>query len=104
MQVVGSHYIFYYPFSYRQFHFDQLVEALNKHHFYHFQVQQQNLHDALLRSLLRVIIFQKYRYVPKEKKLRNILEKYFALMSNTEKLRKPLMSSTAFKKTAQRIA
>lgn len=47
MQSVESHYIFYYPFNYRQFHFKELTETLNKNHFYHFRIKQEKMHEAL---------------------------------------------------------
>lgn len=47
MEPTENHYVFYYPFSYRQFHFKELVDTLKQHHYYHFQLEQENWHEQL---------------------------------------------------------
>ncbi|MBD8036030.1 sugar phosphate isomerase [Solibacillus sp. A46] len=42
MNTQKTHYVFYYPFNYRQYHFEKFEQLLKQHHFYHFKMDYEN--------------------------------------------------------------
>lgn len=47
IEAQNSHLIFYYPFSYRQHHFDQLQQTLKQNQYFHFQIEKMGYYDSL---------------------------------------------------------
>ncbi|AWE07497.1 sugar phosphate isomerase [Lysinibacillus sp. 2017] len=50
MNPQATHLIFYYPFSFRQYHFEKLQRTLKQHQYFHFQIEQSEFHESLYGS------------------------------------------------------
>lgn len=50
MESLATHMVFYYPFNYRQYHFEKLQRTLKQHQYFHFQINQSEFHESLYGS------------------------------------------------------
>lgn len=47
MNSTKTHYVFYYPFNYRQHDFEKLQQILKRNKFYHFTIDEEEFNDTL---------------------------------------------------------
>ncbi|MGN7479254.1 sugar phosphate isomerase [Solibacillus silvestris] len=47
MNSLKSHYVFYYPFNYRQYCFEKFQQILKQHQFYHVKIDEHDFHHTL---------------------------------------------------------
>ena len=73
MNSLKSHYVFYYPFNYRQYHVEKFQQLLKQNQFYHFNINQPEFNDTLYGPDIEVShqLLKQFYYPFIEEKLLN---------------------------------
>ncbi|MEK5185105.1 sugar phosphate isomerase [Solibacillus sp. FSL W7-1324] len=73
MNSLKSHYVFYYPFNYRQYDFGKLQHELKRNKFYHFTIDEEEFNETLYGADIQVSpqLLTQFFYPFMEEKLLN---------------------------------
>ncbi|MEK4386022.1 sugar phosphate isomerase [Solibacillus sp. FSL W7-1464] len=73
MNALKTHYVFYYPFNYRQYDFEKLQQNLKRNKFYHFTIDEEEFNETLYGPDIKVSpqLLTQFFYPFMEEKLLN---------------------------------
>lgn len=73
MNSLKTHYVFYYPFNYRQYDFEKLQQVLKRNKFYHFTIDEEEFNETLYGPDIKVSpqLLTQFFYPFMEEKLLN---------------------------------